>query len=295
MELRLLKYFLAVAREQNITRAANSLHLTQPTLSRQLTELEDEIGKKLLIRGRRKVTLTEDGMLFRKRAEEITDLVEKTKLELQPKDNKVRGNIFIGSAETDAIRYVLQIAKDLKNKYPKINYQISSGDKTDISEQLDKGLIDFGILMGNIDKAKYNYIELPLKDRFGILMKKDSELAKLDKISPDDMYNLPLIVSRQSYSKEFSEWLGKDFDSLNICATYSLLYNASLMVEEELGYALCIDKIINTTGNSNLCFIPLDPAFEINVSFVWKKFQVFSEPAKLFLEELQNTTSQIKT
>ena len=203
MELRLLKYFLAVAREQNITRAANSLHLTQPTLSRQLTELEDEIGKKLLIRGRRKVTLTEDGMLFRKRAEEITDLVEKTKLELQPKDNKVRGNIFIGSAETDAIRYVLQIAKDVKNKYPKINYQLSSGDQADISEQLDKGLIDFGILMGNIDKAKYNYIELPLKDRFGILMKKDSELAKLDKISPDDMYNLPLIVSRQSYSKEF--------------------------------------------------------------------------------------------
>lgn len=295
MELRLLKYFLAVAREQNITKAANSLHLTQPTLSRQLTELEDEIGKKLLIRGRRKVTLTEDGMLFRKRAEEITDLVEKTKLELQPKDNEVRGNIFIGSAETDAIRYVLQIAKDLKNKYPKINYQISSGDKTDISEQLDKGLIDFGILMGNIDKDKYNYIELPLKDQFGILMKKDSELVKLDKISPDDIYNLPLIVSRQSYSKEFSEWIGKDFDSLNICATYSLLYNASLMVEEGLGYALCIDKIINTTGNSNLCFIPLDSAFEINVSFVWKKFQVFSEPAKLFLKELQNNASQIKT
>lgn len=294
MELRLLKYFLAVAREQNITRAAEALHLTQPTLSRQLTELEDEIGKKLLIRGRRKVTLTEDGMLFRKRAEEITDLVEKTKLELQPEDDEVRGSIFIGSAETDTIRYVLQIAKDLKNKYPKINYQISSGDKTDISEQLDKGLIDFGILMGNIDKDKYNYIELPLKNHFGILMRKDSNLSKLDSISPNDIYDLPLIVSRQSYNKEFSEWLGKDFNSLNVCATYSLLYNASLMVEEGLGYALCIDKIINTSGNSNLCFVPLSSAFEINVSFVWKKFQVFSEPAKLFLKELQNNTSQIK-
>ena len=227
MELRVLQYFLAVAREQSIIRAAESLHLSQPTLSTQLKAMEEELGKQLLIRGTkgsRKVTLTEEGMILRKRAEEI----------------------------------------------------------------LDKGLIDFGIVFGAVDHTKYNSIPLPYKDTWGILMRKDSPLAAKKAITPKDLWDKPLIISRQNDTDgPLAAWIGREISEIEIVATYNLLFNASLLVEEGLGYAVGFDKIINTSGNSNLCFRPLSPKREAGMSIIWKKYQVFSKACEKFMLEIK--------
>lgn len=288
MEIRVLKYFLAIAREQSISGAAESLHLSQPTLSRQIKDMEDELGKQLLVRGNRKVTLTEEGMILRKRAEEIISLVHRTENEITLSDDNIRGDIFIGSGETDTVRFIANIANKLSEKYPDIHYHISSGDSVDIYEKLDKGLIDFGIVFGYVDESKYNYIPLPTKDRWGVLMKRISPLSTKEYIEPDDLWDKPLIVSRQAINEyKLTSWLKKDISKLNIIATYSLLYNASLMVDEGMGYALCLDKIINTDANSNLCFRPFKPALEMNMGIIWKKHQIFTKPCEKFLEQLQ--------
>ena len=288
MELRVLQYFLAVAREESISAAAQSLHLTQPTLSRQLKELEEELGKQLLIRGNRKIILTEDGILLKKRAEEILDLVKKTKQDFSLSDHTISGDIYIGTGETDGIRQIAKTAKQLQRIYPNIHFHMVSGDASDVCERLDKGLLDFGILLGDIDKMKYQYMELPMKDVWGVLMKKNSPLAKKETISPEDLLEKPLIISRQIQNKSsLYHWLQKEPSDLNSVATYNLIYNASLMVEEGIGYAFALDKLINTTGNSNLCFRPLNPHLEIGMSLVWKKYQVFSKASELFLHTLQ--------
>lgn len=286
MELRVLKYFLAVAREENITKAAELLHITQPTLSKQLMDLEDEIGKKLFIRGNRKITLTQEGLLLQKRAEEIIDLVSKTEKELEQSDDTVSGDIYIGAGETDLIRHIARIAKDMQTQYHRICFHIESGDAQNVYEQLDKGLIDFGILFGDIDMTKYNCIEIPAKDTWGVLMPKDCELAKKEFVTAKDIIDKPLIVSRQGITRgELQNWFKINTEKLNIAATYNLVFNASLFVEEGLGYALCLDKIINTK-DSNLCFRPLKPALEIGASIVWKKNQIFSKASDKFLDYL---------
>lgn len=289
MEIRVLKYFLAVAREQNISNAAEVLHLTQPTLSRQLKALEDEIGKTLFIRGKRKITLTEDGMLFRKRAEEIIDLVNKTETEFSNSHNDISGEIFIGGGETLGMKYVAKALKSLHENYPNIRYNIFSGNSDDVCEKLDNGLLDFGVLTEPVDIDKYNYLKLPFYDTWGVLMKKDCKLAKLDNIEPKDIINLPLICSRQSLVKNgLSNWIGTDYENLNIVATYNLIFNAALMVSEGLGYALCFDKLIDITANTDLCFRPLKNSEHSNLILVWKKYQFFSKPAEKFLDKLKN-------
>lgn len=288
MELRVLRYFVAVAREESITGAAESLHVTQPTLSRQLMELEEELGKKLFIRGSRKLTLTDEGVLLRKRAEEIIELVEKTETEIITSDEIINGDIYIGGGETDTMRIIAQTAKKLQKEYPNIRYHIFSGNADDVTERLDKGLLDFGILIEPADIKKYEYIKLPATDIWGLLMRKDSPLASCDTIKPENLLNIPLLCSRQSMvGKEISEWIGLDYDKLNIVTTYNLVYNASLMVEEGIGYALSLDKLVNTTGNSVLCFKPLEPKLEVGLNIVWKKSQIFSKAAKKFLERLE--------
>ncbi len=291
MELRVLGYFLAVAREQSIVRAAKSLHLSQPTLSTQIKALEEELGKQLLIRGTkgtRKVTLTEEGMILRKRAEEILSLVHKTEREISLSDQTIIGDVYIGAGETDAVRFIARTAKELYQIYPGIHYHISSGNAEFVSEQLDKGLIDFGIVFGNVDHAKYNSIELPFKDVWGVLMKKDSPLAEKEVIQPEDLWDKPLILSNQNDSKAtLTEWIKKELSELEIVATYNLLFNASLMVEEGLGYAVGLDKIINTSGNSKLCFRKLSPKREAGMHILWKKYQVFSKASEKFIEKLR--------
>lgn len=288
MDIRVLKYFLAVTREESISGAAESLHMTQPTLSRQLMDLEAEIGKKLLIRGNRRITLTEEGMLLRKRATEIIDLVDKTEAELTAPDEVVSGDIYIGGGETDAMRLIARIATDLQKTAPHIRYHIFSGNADDVTERLDKGLLDFGILIEPADMKKYDYIRLPATDTWGLVMPKDSTLAHKTTIRPEDIRELPLITSNQTMvSNEFSGWLGKEFEKLNIVASYNLAYNAALMVEEGLGYLLTLDKLVNTSENSRLCFRPLSPRMEVHLDIVWKKYQLFSRAANCFLDKVQ--------
>lgn len=291
MELRVLQYFLAVAREQSIVRAAESLHLSQPTLSTQIKAMEEELGKQLLIRGTkgsRKVTLTEEGMILRKRAEEILNLVQKTEREISLSDQVVIGDVYIGTGETDAVRFIAKVAKKLYEAYPGIHYHISSGNAEFVLEQLDKGLIDFGIVFGPVDHTKYNSIPLPYKDTLGVLMRKDSPLAEKEAVTPEDLWDKPLIVSRQhDRDGGLAEWIKRDISEIEIVATYNLLFNASLMVEEGLGYAIGLDKIINTSGNSNLGFRPLSPKREEGMSIVWKKYQVFSKASEKFMQEIK--------
>lgn len=288
MELRVLEYFLAVTREQSISGAAEYLHLSQPTLSRQLKDMEDELGKQLMIRGNRKITLTEEGMILRKRAEEILELVQKTEHEITISDEIIAGDVYIGAGETDAVRLLAKAGKRLQSEYPDIHYHISSGDSTDVLESLDKGLIDFGLLFGTVDTSKYEYLEFPLKDAYGILMRKDSPLAKKDSICPTDLHDKPLIFNRNTRDDDLlTSWLGKSISELNVIATYNLLFNASLMVDEGLGYAIALDKIINVTGESNLCFVPCEPALNVGMNLIWKKYQVFPKAARKYLEEFQ--------
>ena len=291
MELRVLQYFLAVAREQSIIRAAESLHLSQPTLSTQLKAMEEELGKQLLIRGTkgsRKVTLTEEGMILRKRAEEILNLVQKAKREISFSDQVIMGDVHIGTGETDAVRLIAMAAKKLYKIYPGIHYLISSGYAEFVVEQLDKGLIDFGIVFGTVDHTKYNSIPLPYKDTWGILMRKDSPLAAKKTITPKDLWDKPLIISRQNDTdRPLAAWIGREISEIEIVATYNLLFNASLLVEEGLGYAVGFDKIINTSGNSNLCFRPLSPKREAGMSIIWKKYQVFSKACEKFMLEIK--------
>lgn len=287
MELRVLQYFLAVAREQNISAAAQSLHLTQPTLSRQLKELEEELGKQLMVRGSRKIVLTEEGMLLRKRAEEILDLVGRTEKEIAQSDDTVSGDIYIGTGETDGMRQIARTAKQLQEHSPGIHFHIVSGDAVDVCERLDKGLLDFGVLLGDIDKIKYHYLELPMKDTWGILMRRDSPLAQQERILPQDLWDKPLILSRQVDNKSgLYRWLGREPEQLHTVATYNLIYNASLMVDEGMGYAFTLDKLVNTRG-SQLCFHTLEPKLELGMYLVWKKSQIFSKAAELFLERLR--------
>lgn len=288
MDIRVLQYFLAVARESSITKAAESLNMTQPPLSRQLKELEDELGKQLLIRGNRKVTLTEEGMILRKRAEEMVELMEKTKSEIISSGENISGAIYIGGGETEGIRLIAKVAEKIQKKHPDISYHLFSGNADDVTERLDQGLLDFGVLIEPADIKKYDFIKLPARDRWGLLMRCDHPLATKQAIKPENLQGIPLIASRQSLAhNELSGWLGKQYESLHIVSTYNLLYNASLMVEENVGCALCLDNIIPKYENSPLCFRPLEPQITVGLDIVWKKYQVFTKPATLFLNMLQ--------
>ena len=292
MEFRVLRYFLTVAREGSITAAANSLHLTQPTLSRQLQDLEKELGQKLLVRGKYKVSLTPEGMILRKRAEEIVDMVEKTEAEFQSISDIVGGDIYIGCGETDSMKHIAEVMKELQLQYPDIKFHIYSGNAEDVTEKLDKGLLDFGVLIQPIDLSKYDNITLPEKDVWGVIARSDSPIAEINEVFLNDLTDVPLIASRQmskKYSADsgFLDWFGVEFEKLNIVATYNLVYNAAIMVDAGMGYAVTLDKLVNTTANSNLCFKPLSPKLESGLDIVWKKYQVFSPAAKLFLEKLQ--------
>jgi DNA-binding transcriptional LysR family regulator len=290
MELRVLRYFLAVAREESISSAAEVLHLTQPTLSRQLLELEETFGKKLFtrLRGNRKITLTEEGIYLRKRAQEILDLANKTEADLSTSDDFISGEVLIGAGETDAMRLIARIVKKMRDDFPHVNYQLFSGNADDVTERLDKGLLDFGILIGHEEIKKYDCLRLTAMDTWGLLMKKDNPLTALSSIRPEALKTIPILCPNRAFIRnELSGWLGNDFNKLNIVATYNLIYNASLMVEEEVGNAVCVDKLTYTTGNSNLCFRPLEPRFESHLYFVWKKYQVFSKAAEKFLAMVQ--------
>lgn len=292
MEIRVLKYFLAVAREGSITGAANSLHLTQPTLSRQLQDLEKELGQKLLIRGKHKVLLTPEGLRLRKRAEEIIEMVDKTEAEFRFISDTISGDVYIGGGETDSMKHIAEIIKEIQKEYPRVKFHIYSGNAEDVIEKLDRGLLDFGLLIQPIDLSRYDNITLPEKDVWGVIIRKDSPLAKREVVNLSDLKGMPLLASRQmspKYSRDsgFLDWFGDEFEKLNITATYNLVYNAAIMVKAGIGVAVTLDKLANTSQESELCFRPLSPKLESGLDIVWKKQQVFSPAAKLFLEKLK--------
>ena len=288
MELRILRYFVAVAREESITKAAESLHLSQPTLSRQLRDLEEELGKTLMLRGNKKTTLTEEGRLLYRRAQEIIDLAQKTESELRQQEDLIGGDVWIGSAETDAMRLVASSVCSLQKEHPNIRVHLVSGNWVDIEERLEKGLVDFGLTIGDVDLKKYDSIGLPYTNSRGLLMRKDSPLASRDVITPDDLQGIPIISSRHEGMRgEFERWMGKKFDTLDVVATYNLIYNAAFLVEENVGYALCIDRLVDTSNDNLLCFIPLEPRMEVGINIAWKKHQIFSKASQKFIEKFK--------
>ncbi len=287
MEIRVLRYFLEVAREGSVTHAAERLHISQPTLSKQLKDLEGELGKKLFVRGSFSVRLTEEGMLLRKRAEDILDMVDKTEEEFKALGELTGGDIRVGCAESDGIKYLARCVKALQEQYPRIRLHLYSGNTEDLSERLDRGLLDFAVIAQAVDLSKYNYLEMPSSDTWGIVMRKDSPLARKEAVQIADLLNLPLICSRQGITEDYPKWFGEKVDQLNIVATFNLAYNAGILAREGLGYVLTFDKLINTSVDSELCFRPLTPALETKMYVVWKKYQVFTKAAEVLLGQLQ--------
>lgn len=288
MELRVLNYFLTVAREGTISKAAEVLHLSQPTLSKQLKDLEEELGVQLFIRGNREISLTEDGVYLQNRGKEILSLVSTTTLNLQ-KNEVIGGDILIGGGETQAFQFLTDILNHLMERHPDIKVHMYSGNADDVKDKIDKGLLDFGLVIDPVEKQKYEYVPLPIVDRWGILVNQKHALAKKEHVSPADLKNQPLLISSQTLvNNQLSEWLGGNLNNFSIVGSYNLLYNASLLVKAGKSVAFCIEGIIQTK-DSDLVFVPLEPALTSTINIIWKKKQVFSNAAALFLEKLTNS------
>lgn len=296
MDVKALRSFLTIARERSLTGAADFLHVTQPTLSRLLKGLETELGAKLFIRGSHNITLTEDGMLLRKRAEEIVDMLDKTTAAFTHKEEEdISGEIYLGGGETYAMRHLAAVIEKVYAAYPRVRYHLYSGNSDDVTERLDKGLLDFGMLIQPADLSKYNYITLPSKDTWGLVMRQDHPLAKKKGITPKDLLGVPLIASRQAMRQtlsrnEFTEWFGDNFEKLHIIATINLIYNATILVRQGIGCVFSLENLVYTGAESDLCFRPLKPRLQSDLNVVWKKFQVFSPAADLFLHHLKGDT-----
>lgn len=294
MEIRVLQYFLTIAREESISKAAEVLHITQPTLSRQMKELEDEFNKQLFIRGSRKITLTEDGILLKQYAQEIISLVDKANRDLLKEDNELAGDIYIGSGESSAIRFVMQVIAKMQSKYPKICFHLFSGNAQDVADKLDSGLLDFGIFFDPVNLTKFDYFTLPFKETMGLLMKKDDELASYNVITPELLKNKPIIASNQDIVKnEIAGWIGGNERKLDIKVTYNLINNAALLVEEGGGYALTFKDLIRVDENSPLCFKALWPQMDVGIHIAWKKYHVFSKQAETFLELMKDEVEKL--
>lgn len=285
MEIRTIKYFLAVARTGKISAAADELHMTQPPLSRAMKELENELGKKLFLRGKRNIVLTTEGKLFRKRADEIVSLLSKTKQEINNSTAELLGDVYIGGGESQGMNFVLKAIEILQRKWQKVHYHIFSGNAENVLDRLDNGLLDFGVIFGDTILDKYNYLRLPWVDKWGVLMPKNSLLAKKEYLTIEDLQKIPLILSEQMVKyNEFSGWLGFDTERLNIVATYNLLHTAGQMAELGIGNVICLAGIINT---ENLVFRPLSPALNANMYLIWRKQQIFSPAAREYLLTVQ--------
>ena len=292
MELRVLKYFLGVARTGSITAAAHSMHVTQPTLSRQLQDLEYELGRKLFVRGSHHVTLTRDGMLLRQRAEEIMEIVDQTESEFYANSRSVSGDIYIGCGESEAVSLLAEIISTFRSDHPQVRFHLHSGNAEDVMERLDRGTLDFGILIQPVDISRYESIPLPVKDTWGLVLRKDHPLAKKKSVRPADFADLPVLLPKRLLRNEkltgpIGEWFGEWSDSVKVAGTFNLIFNAALLVREGIGCALGLDKLINRTSQSDLCFRPLNPKLEVGLDIVWKKSRIFSEAAEKFLDRLR--------
>lgn len=301
MEFRSLRYFLMIAREGTILGAAKVLHVSQPALSRQMKDLERELGCTLFTRGSRRIELTEAGIRLRKRAEEIVDLMERTESDFLASGDTITGEVRIGGGETPAMTFVAEAIEQVLSECPHLSFNLYSGNGVDVGERLDMGRLDFGLFVGNVDHDKYEALKLPMKDTWGVIMRKDSPLASHTTIKPDDLYNQPLILSQQALN-DMSSWFGKNADKLNVVATYNLLYNASILVSQSIGYALSLDGLVASSTNENalsssvgetrsqmldITFRPLEPPLKADIFIAWKRYQSFSPAAGVFLEKIK--------
>lgn len=288
MELRTMRYFLAVAREENMTRAADLLHVTQPTLSKQLKALEDELGKKLFTRHSFSIQLTDEGILLRKRAEDLIKMADKITAEFLTLDNVLGGDVYFGLAESYQIRYLAAAIRRFKETYPDLHYHITSGDTEQVTEKLDKGIIDFAVLAQEPNTAKYHYLTFPAADLWGLVMPKDCKLAEKNAVNADDLIGLPLFCSEQGWNHDISKWSGNRMDKLHLEGSFRLSYNGSLFVRERLGYLLTFKHLIDTSSDSGLVFRPLTPKLETKIYLIWKKYQIFTPIAERLLEKLKS-------
>lgn len=289
MELRVLRYFLAVVREENILRASEALHITQPSLSRQLAQMEEELGAKLFERGNRRIALTDAGMLLRRRAEELVALADKTEQEFLELNggNDISGTISIGSGEINAMSELAKMIKEFTAKYPKINFTFYSGNADHIKEQIDKGLLDFGLLLEPVNIDKYDYMRMPIQEHWIVVVPKDSPLAEKETVMPQDLKDKPLIMpSRSRVKAELASWFGDAFDEKNVFSSNNLINNAALMVEQGLGYALAVYGSVAMYGNDRVCVKSLYPDLISTSVIAWKKHQPMGTAASRFLKEI---------
>jgi DNA-binding transcriptional LysR family regulator len=287
MDIRTLRYFLAVAKEENMTRAASLLHVTQPTLSKQLKSLENELGKKLFTRHSFKIELTEEGRLLRDRAEDLVAMADKISAEFTGMDDMTGGEIYLGLAESCHISYIAKTMRALKERYPGLHYHIISGDTEQVADKLDKGILDFAVLAEDPDPVKYEHIAFPESDIWGVVMPKGDPLSSKKVIRTKDLIGLPLFCSGQAWENDIPEWAGADFDDLHLEGSFKLSYNAGVFAAEGLGYLLTFDKLLDTSESSTLCFRPLYPKLETKLYLVWKRSQSFSPMAERFLEKIR--------
>lgn len=291
MELRVLRYFLVVAREENITRAAEQLHITQPTLSRQLSQLQDELGVKLFQRGRHGIALTEEGMLLRRRALEIVALSDKTARDLSHEEGVLSGEIAIGSGETKSIHALTSMMADFRKRHPDVTFEMYTAIADDVKERLDRGLLDIGLLVEPVDISQYHFLRLPGKEKAGVLVRADSPLAEKASVRPEDLVGIPLLMVKRPYMRnEMAHWFGEYYDQIEVVSTYNLIYNAAMMVKNDVGVALCIELDSHFDG---LCFRPLAPPAETGNVLVWKEEQTLPVATRAFIEYLKEYTGSI--
>ena len=289
MGIRTLRYFLAVAREENMSRAAEILHVTQPTLSKQLRSLEDELGKKLFTRHSFSIELTDEGVLLRNRAEDLVAMADKIEKEFVSLDDITGGELFLGLAESWQIRYLARTIREFKTSYPDLRYHITSGDTEQIADKLDKGILDFLVLAEQPDPRKYEYLEFPQPDVWGLVFPEDDRLAKNEVITVNDLVGLPLFCSEQAYNDVIKNWAGNSFSELHLEGSFRLSYNGSVFAREGLGYLLTFANLIDTSDGSGLTFRYLSPRLETRIYLAWNKYQTFTPIAERFLKQVQKS------
>lgn len=288
MEIRVLKYFLTVVREGGINRAAEALHITQPTLSRQLSQLEEEVGVQLFHRGSRKITLTDEGMLLRRRAEEILSLVDRTEKELAWQEELIEGRIVIGCGELAAMQVLPEIIASFHQQYPLVSYDFFTANADLVKEQMEKGLVDIGVLLEPIDMEKFDFIRLAGKERWVVLMRPDDPLADQETVSAGDLEGLSLILPRRTNVRnELSNWLGDSFQSTKVLFTSNLSTNGALMVQKGLAYSIVLEGSVPFWDKEKITYRPLYPELMANSVFAWKKQQPFSLAASKFIEHIK--------
>ena len=292
MEIRTLRYFLAVAREENMTRAAELLHVTQPTLSRQLKSLEEELGKKLFSRHSFSISLTEEGVLLRNRAEDLVSMADKIEQEFLSFDDITGGDIYFGLAESYQIRYLAREIRTFKKTYPDLRYHITSGDTEQVTEKLDKGLLDFAVICEPPDEKKYRYVLFPEADHFGAAFSSDSALAQKEGITAEDLVGLPLFSSEQSWENDIRPWAKETFSRLRLEGSFRLAYNGSMFAKEGLGILLTLNDLVDTSPESGLVFRPLCPRLEMKMYLIWNKYQSFTPVAERFLKQVRASFSR---